>query len=93
MRVRDFVAWALGALAYVWITGCRVIDPGDGAADAPIGFVYLCAMDAGQIEVCYDGDPDDIGRCRPTPRHAGLCLYHCSGGRGCNALQGCWCPP
>lgn len=69
--------------------------------------VYQCDAEDGTgrtVEFCYDGDPTDISEgladepgglwsCYPTPRHLGACLYSCEPGhRGCNALNGCWCP-
>lgn len=72
------------------------------------GHVYMCEEVAGNplghVEVCVDDDADDgdeqlaaveahWGACEPTPRHQGLCLFHCDEGPGCNAYSGCWCPP
>jgi hypothetical protein len=69
------------------------------------GHVYLCEQPAdnelGHVEVCIDDDTDGqldaaertYGACLPTPRHQGLCSYHCDSGKGCNALTGCYCPP
>lgn len=72
------------------------------------GHVYECEQTAdnelGHIEICVNDDGDNggaqlesaenaFGNCVPTPRHQGLCAWHCDGGRGCNALDGCWgCP-
>lgn len=66
------------------------------------GLVYVCEAsagnDLGHVEICVDdGDLEAAeavyGSCEPTPRHQGLCYYHCDGGRGCNAFNGCFCPP
>lgn len=71
------------------------------------GHVYMCAAEAdndlGHVEICINDDdaPDDAaaveemyGRCEPTPRHQGLCLYCCGPdcGRGGNAFNGTFCP-
>jgi len=66
------------------------------------GHVYACDAtadnDLGQVEICVQNDTpiEDVeaqyGACEPTPRHTGLCYWHCDGGAGCNALSGCWCP-
>jgi predicted small secreted protein len=68
------------------------------------GHVYLCEQAAenalGHVEVCIDDDTDGqlelaeraYGACVPTPRHQGLCSYHCDGGKGCNGFDGCFCP-
>jgi predicted small secreted protein len=68
------------------------------------GHVYLCEQAAdnelGHVETCVDDDTDGqleaaehaYGACVPTPRHEGLCRYHCDGGQGCNAYNGCFCP-
>jgi hypothetical protein len=73
----------------------------------PCGHVFQCygtaaATPSGYVEVCIDDDdqPEQVdgieaafGLCEPTPRHQGLCFWHCDGGRGCNAFSGCWgCP-
>jgi hypothetical protein len=68
------------------------------------GHVFLCEAPANNpldhVEICIndDGDNDDFaqaerkyGTCAPTPRHQGLCRYHCDGGAGCNAYNGCYC--
>lgn len=67
------------------------------------GDVYMCEMEAdnelGHVEICIQRDMvlEDIeaavGECKPTPRHVGLCYWHCDEGAGCNAFSGCWCPP
>jgi len=68
------------------------------------GVVYECKFtDATETEFCWNRSEDslilslnshglDVVDCCPTPRHAGPCWYHCSGGRGCNAFGSCWCP-
>ncbi len=66
------------------------------------GDVYLCAAEAvndlGHVEICVQRDTnlEDVeavfGECKPTPRHVGLCYWHCDAGAGCNAFNGCWCP-
>lgn len=96
------------ALLALALAGCGLQDIGGGTGFDFFGLtdeVYQC--DAGSsvtVEFCYDGDPADISNeldqdrggswsCYPTPRHLGACLYSCdSGHRGCNALDGCWCP-
>jgi hypothetical protein len=74
------------------------------------GHVYLCAQvadnDLGHVEVCIDDDTEGqlelaervYGACVPTPRHQGLCSYHCDSRKGCNAFgtdnpgESCFCP-
>ncbi len=66
------------------------------------GDVYLCDMPAdnelGHVEVCVQRDTAietveaELGECKPTSRHQGLCYWHCDEGAGCNAFNGCWCP-
>ncbi len=66
------------------------------------GDVFLCAEpadnDLGHVEICVQRDAaiEDVeaeyGECVPTPRHQGLCYWHCDEGAGCNALSGCFCP-
>ncbi len=66
------------------------------------GDVYVCEMPAdnalGRVEICVQRDVplEDVeavfGACSPTPRHVGLCYWHCDPGAGCNAFSGCWCP-
>jgi hypothetical protein len=82
--------------ALVMLAGC--IGGGAGL-DLPVfDVVYLCATDAGPVEVCWDGYRDDLehsigGQCEPTPRHLGPCLYSCPPPEsGCNSLHGCYCP-
>lgn len=72
------------------------------------GHVYMCEAAAenplGHVEICVDDDdhPEQLtdvealyGACELTPRHEGLCLMHCNAGDGpgCNAFNGCYCPP
>lgn len=74
------------------------------------GHVFMCeqpAMNAlGHVEVCIDDDTEGqlalaesiYGACVPTPRHQGLCAWHCDKGDGCNAFgtdepgHSCFCP-
>ena len=73
------------------------------AHPAACGDVYMCEAEAendlGHVEICIQRDQgidkaeDAFGECKPTPRHAGLCYWHCDAGAGCNAFSGCWgCP-
>ena len=72
------------------------------------GHAYMCEAAAdnelGHVEICVDDDdhPEQLadvealyGACDLTPRHEGLCLMKCppDTGSGCNAFNGCWCPP
>jgi hypothetical protein len=65
--------------------------------------VYECHVEAADLELCFDSGPDALeaelviayrgpAACVPTERHLGPCRYHCDGGSGCNALNGCFCP-
>lgn len=61
-------------------------------ADTPSGYVEVCIDDDDQPEQ-LDEIETLYGDCSPTPRHQGLCNWHCDGGKGCNAFSGCWgCP-
>ena len=66
------------------------------------GEVFLCILSTGSTaEWCWvDGNAGELVKasgavsCVPTPRGGALgwpCLYHCDGGKGCNAYSGCFC--
>lgn len=61
------------------------------AAETPSGYIEICIDDDDRPEQ-LDEIESEYGECSPTPRHQGLCYYHCDSGRGCNAFSGCWCP-
>lgn len=65
------------------------------------GEVFLCTLrDGSSAEWCWvDGNAEALREesgavsCVPTPRGGALgwpCLWHCDGGRGCNATGGCF---
>lgn len=66
------------------------------------GTVYECTgSDSSVWELCWNGSSVDLSimttrSCNLTtrlwPRYVG-CAYSCKPHQGCNAHQGCWCPP
>ncbi len=99
--ISGFICGALAAYAIVFalafLGGC-VVSSGTPSDDVPhgTGYVYVCASATDRGEWCWDGTrytlADELGEgwtCQPTQRHEGPCLY-CTGGRGCNAFNGCW---
>ena len=87
---------------------CRELGGGTGLDLPWFDVVYECEAADGSgrvLELCFDGEAVELGEalgdepggmwtCDPTPRHLGPCI-HCCGpdcGRGCNALNGCFCP-
>lgn len=82
------------------VAACGLQDVGGGSGFTLFGIfdeVYQCTSSASVVEVCWDRDvstlEDDLdATCEPTPRHLGTCIYSCSSKRGCNALNGCYCP-
>lgn len=84
------------------------ICPADLSSIIECGHVFQCEGTVnpdphsnGYVEICIDDDdhPEQLdaiemlyGMCSPTPRHQGLCDYHCDAGAGCNAFNGCYCP-
>ncbi len=93
--------------ALAMCAGCVSSSGEPASTPRPAGFVYVCADDSHAVELCWyasagslaDSLGDHLGgawSCRFSTRTA-ECLYHCSGGRGCNALGSqetgsCWCP-
>lgn len=93
-------------LALAFLAACGQPLAGAGLDLPFLDVVYECDAEDGTgrvLELCYDSggvalsealadEPGGLWSCRPTPRHLGPCVYHCDGGRGCNALNGCFCP-
>lgn len=85
------------------LVACGIQDVGGGAGFNFFGLtdlVYQCTQveTAEKTEWCWNGDLVDLevalgSECRPTERHLGPCLYSCEPNhKGCNALNGCFCP-
>lgn len=61
-----------------------------------LGAMELCVLDESSVHMGLLGDAESMyGASEPTPRHEGLCWWCCGGtcGPGCNAYDGCYCPP
>ena len=78
--------------------GLQEIDRGANATLPAFGNVFVCDLTIGQVGLCWkDDDVTELedalnATCYPTQRHAGPCIYQCPSARGCNALDGCYCP-
>ena len=100
------IGLSLGWFAGSMLCGCRGATKAIGSFVGADDSVYVCNVGV-ELELCWNGTESQLAidleaqygltdvPCMPSPRPATWfgCFYGCEPHQGCNAKDGCFCPP